>query len=92
MPRQRKSVSLRQLPLNAFVGIQLCGGRKKALGVGGRVQQIGGFFKRLVIFELEHHHGLFPVAGNNQSFVIVANPVHGAGKICADSSVSNLMR
>jgi len=75
MHRQRRSASLRQLPLNAFTGVQLCDGREKALGVGGGTQEVGGFLQRLVVFERKHHDGLFSIAGNDQGFVVVANAV-----------------
>jgi hypothetical protein len=57
MPHLRISASLDQLPLKAFAGVQLRGSREEAFGVGRCAQQIGGFFKRLKVFEGEQKKG-----------------------------------
>lgn len=58
MPHLQKSASLRQFPFCTFAGSQLGGGRENSLGVSRGTQEIGGFLKRFVVFEREHHHGL----------------------------------
>lgn len=41
-------------------------------GIGRATLEVSSFLKGLIVFEGKHHHGLFAVAGDDQSFVVLA--------------------
>lgn len=55
---RRRSVSLHQAPLLTLPCFKLSNGGQKPLGILGAAQQIGRFFKRLVVLQGHHDHGL----------------------------------
>ncbi len=56
--------------------------------IGRRTQQVGGFFHGLVVFEGEHNHRAFALAGNDHGGVVVADLFHGLGEVGPDGGVA----